>query len=372
MYGTDWPYWSSGRDSYRGGERRWGIVADCPGLSEEDKRLILAGNADRFVRYQLPDDAGRRAHALHRKSIVVAIHDHRPIAPDVPLMLAGGVTAKVYQLGVDVEIGADYQASAPVQAGWTRRTRAALDEAVRVIGADPKRLMLALTAADIRRAKREGKIAILLGVEGGKLLEGSLETLRQFHQLGLRELQLRWAVPNQLVERDTLTDFGRAVVAACQRLGVIVDLTHIPGPAFDQAVKLAEKPLIVSHGTGRELGGQRLKALADRGGVVGIHFYSSYLGQRPTVAQVLDAIAFIVRHAGADAVALGVDFFPTDGNWRDFQKAQGTTDVSWAVPNLGHLEEVTRGLVARGYLDRQIEGILGENFLRVCKDVFGR
>jgi membrane dipeptidase len=372
MYGTDWPYWSSGPDSYRGGERRWGIVGDSPSLGEEDKRLILAANAERFVRYQLPDDAGRRAHALHQKSVVAVIHDHRPIAPDVPLMLAGGVTAKVYQLGVDVDIGADYLASAPVQAGWTRRTRAALDEALSAIAADSKRLLLALTADDIRRAKREGKVAILLGVEGGKLLEGSLNTLRQFHKLGLRELQLRWAVPNQLVERDTLTDFGRAVVLECQRLGVIVDLTHIPGPAYDQAVKLAEKPLIVSHGIGRELGELRLKALADRGGVLGIHFYSSYLGQRPTVAQVIDVVDYLVRRVGTKAVGLGVDFFPTDGKWRDFQKAQGTTDVSWAVPNLGHLEEVTRGLTARGYSDGQIEGILGENFLRVCKNVFGR
>jgi membrane dipeptidase len=371
MYGTDWPYWSDGADCYRGGERRWGIIADdCPTLSEKEKQLILAGNAERFVQNQLPADGNAHARELHGKSVVVVMHDHRPVAADVPLMLAGGVTAKVYQLGVDVEIGADYLASAVRRDGWTRRTRASLDEARKAIDADPKRLLLALTAEDVRRAKREGKVAVLLGVEGGKLLEGDLDKLREFYKLGLRELQLRWAVPNQLVEKDELTDFGRAVVKECQHLGIVVDLTHIPQKAFEQVMELVTKPVIVSHGTGRELG-ERVRAVVKNKGVIGVHFYSSYLGARPTVASALDAIDDLVRRAGAETVGLGVDLFPTDGPWRDFQKAQGTTDVSWAVPDLGHLEEVTRGLVARGYADAQVEAILGGNFLRVCKEVFG-
>jgi membrane dipeptidase len=373
MYGTDWPYWSSGPDSYRGGERRWTMITgDCPGLSDAEKQMILAGNAERFVKNLLPDDSAARARTLHQRSIVTVIHDHNTIAPDVPRMLAGGVTAKVYQVGIDVNIGPNFRDAGKVRIDWKQRARTSLEQALRTIKADPKRLLLALTAADIERAKRAGKVAILLGVEGGKLLEGDLANLRLFHRLGLRELQLRWAVPNQIVERDTLTDFGRLVIKECQRLGVIVDLTHIPPKAFDQAVELAKKPLIVSHGTGRELGDARLKALRRLRGVVGIHFYSSYLGERPSVAQVLDAIDFIAARAGPETVALGVDFFPTEGKWAEFQRAQGTKDISWAVPDLSHMPEVTRGLVARGYTDKQIEGILGKNFLRICKEVFGR
>jgi membrane dipeptidase len=372
MYGTDWPYWSSGVDSYRGGERRPGIIADdAAGLSDRDKQLILASNAERFVQFKLPDDTGQRARIVHQKSTVIVIHDHRPIAADVPRMLAAGVTAKVYQLGVDVEISMDYLASAARRDGWARRTLAALEEAKTVIAADPKRLTLALTGTDIRAAKRDGKVAILLGVEGGKCLEGDLDRLRQFHKLGVRELQLRWAVPNQLVEKDELTDFGGAVVRECDKLGIIVDLTHIPQKAFDDVATLARKPFIVSHGTGRELGDKRIRAVAAYHGVIGIHFYSSYLGKRPGVIDVLDAIDYLVQRGGAGVVALGIDLFPTDGKWREFQKAQGTTDVSWAIPDLGHLEEVTRGLVARGYSDADIEAILGGNFLRVCKDVLG-
>jgi membrane dipeptidase len=213
--------------------------------------------------------------------------------------------------------------------------------------------------------------AILLGVEGGKLLEGKLEALRWFHDQGLRELQLRWAVPNPLVEQDTLTDFGRAVVRECQRLGIIVDLTHIPEKAFWQVVEVSTKPIIVSHGTGRELGPKRVKAIADSKGVIGIHFYSSYLGARPTVMKAVDAIDYLVERAGVGVVGLGVDFFPSDGKWREFQQAQGTKDIAWAIPHLGHMEEITQGLVARKYTDEQIAAILGNNFLRVCREIFG-
>jgi membrane dipeptidase len=372
MYGTDWPYWSSGPESYVVGRRRWGMIADeCPRLSRTEKEQILAANAERFVKNELPDDRGSRARRLHERAIVVVIHDHNPIAPDVIRMRRGGVTAKVYQLGVDVDPAKNFRASALQREGWAARTQAALDDARRVIAADPEHVLLALQAADIERAKREGKSAILLGVEGAKLLEGDLSNVRAFYKKGLRELQLRWAVPNQLVEKDSLTEFGRAVVEECQQLGMIVDLTHIPERAFFQAIALARRPLIVSHGTGRELGERRVRAIADRHGVVGVHFYSSYLGPRPNVLQVLDAIDTLVRLGGMGVVALGIDFFPSQGKWRDFQQAQGTQDISWAIPDLEHLPEITRGLVARGYKDDEILAILGQNFLRVCNDVLG-
>lgn len=372
MYGTDWPYWaSSGVTCYRTDARRWNLIAeDCSALAEREKQQILAENAERFARYELPDASSYRAAELHRRCAVVVIHDHRPIAADIPLAQAGGVTAKVYNLGVDIEISGNYLASAPVRDGWLEKTRLALEDARGVIDADPERLLLALNAADIERAKREAKLAILLGVEGGKLLEGEIDNLRRFYDLGLRELQLRWAVPNQLVEVDELTPFGLQVVRECQRLGIIVDLTHIPQRAFDQAVEVSQRPLIVSHGTGAELG-ERVAAIARLRGVIGIHFYSSYLGPTPCVLAVLNAVDDLVQKGGIDVVGLGVDLFPTDGAWGDFQRAQGTSDISWAVPDLSHMQEVTCGLAARGYSDEHIEAVLGGNFLRVCREALG-
>jgi len=341
-----------------------------------DRRAFLGSLGVSLVAAQgqsvaIADDADDRAAALHRESTVIVIHDHRPITPDVAIMRSGGVTCKVYQVGVDVEIGPEYLQSANRRDGWTERSFAALNEARHAIGADPDELLLALTAADVKQAKRDGKIAILLGVEGGKLLEGNLDKLHEFHKLGLRELQLRWAVPNQLVETDELTAFGMAVVRECQRLGVVVDLTHIPQRAFDQAVELAQRPMIVSHGTARELGPGRVEAIARTNGVIGIHFYSSYLGQNPGTAHALDAIDELVKAGGIETVALGVDLFPTEGAWGDFQRAQGTKNISWAIPDLGHLPAITRGLIGRGYSDDDIRAILGGSFLRVCRQVFG-
>lgn len=314
--------------------------------------------------------------ALHQRSPVIVMHDHRPIAEDLPLMRAGGVTAKVYQIGVDVEIGRDSAASAATFDGWAKRTLVSMMEAIRAVEEHKDIAMIALTAADIKRAKREGKIAILLGVEGGKLLEGELLLLEAFHRLGLRELQLTWAYPNQLAQQGRLTSFGKEVVAECARLGLIVDVTHIPEEAFYDVMALTRRPVIVSHGAAKavrtDLADGRIKAIAQTGGVIGIHFYSAYLGTPPTLGAFCDHVGYIAELVGIDHVGLGVDFFPTTGPWRDFQIAQGTTDISWAIPDLGAMPLVTEALVQRGFKDGDIEKVLGLNFLRVCREVFGQ
>ena len=325
-----------------------------------------------------------RARAIHRDHVVIVTHDHNPIDTDVPKMLAGGVTGKCYQIGADVEIGADCLAMAAKRGGWAGKAMQALDDAERTIKADPKRLLLATTAADFLRAKREGKIAILFGVEGAKLLEGKLELLDQFHARGLRELQLTWAVPNQVVERsgktgDGLTDFGKAVIRRCNELGIIVCLTHIPFPAFHEAIAVAARPPILSHDAFAHnglsgVGAAELKALASRRGLIGIHFYSTYLGPAPCPERVVDQINRIADVAGIDTVALGCDFFPTNDPWAELQHAQGTQDqdIVWAVRDISQIRQVTEALLARHYSEPDIIKILSGNYLRVCMEVFGR
>ena len=125
--------------------------------------------------------------------------------------------------------------------------------------------------------------------QGGMLLEGKLELLKTFYDRGLRELQLCWSVSNQIVEEKDLTAFGRQVVRECDRLGIIVSLTHIPEPAFFQVIEMAQKPPIVCHGTASipgweisDLSDRKLKALASRGGVLGIHFYRTFHPKLPS------------------------------------------------------------------------------------------
>ena len=180
------------------------------------------------------------ADRIHKSAVVVVDHDHRPIGPDIPLMRAGGVTAKVYQVTLDVDVEAGYEASSGRTENWLHLATCQMEAALREIDAHARECLLARTAADIHRAKADGLIAILLGSEGTRWLEQSLEPLRLFYRMGLRELQLTWAFPNPVVPNGRLSPFGREVVCESERLGILVDLTHIPRNAFDDVIVLGD------------------------------------------------------------------------------------------------------------------------------------
>ena len=341
---------------------------------------------------QLSEEEVRRAISLHEQSIIILMHDHLPIADDITKMRTGGVTAKVYNLICDVEISRNFRATANQYEGWAKR---ALDEVNRSITEieSNDNVLLALTAEDIEKAKREGKIAILFGSEGGKLLEGELSLqkatddfvlpLRNFYRLGLRELQLTWAFENQLANSKGLTDFGKDVVKEMNRLGIIIDLTHIPKRAFDDVLALTKHPVIISHCAAKavsaDLSDEQIRAIAQNGGVLGLHFYSTYMAKRLAngtvakdigVSDLVDHIDYIANLVGIDHVGLGADFFPTYGEWAEFQKAQGTYNIKWVIEDKSAMPDVTRELVFRGYSDSEIRKILGLNFLRICHIVF--
>ena len=172
-----------------------------------------------------------------------------------------------------------------------------------------------------------------------------------------------------------LSSFGREVLAECERLGIVVDLTHIPREAFFEAVELARNPLIVSHGSARavttDLDDDKIRAIASTGGALGIHFYTTYLGPEPSPEDVVKQADHIAELVGIDHIALGVDFFPTDGAWRELQIAQGTTDLRWAVEDMSQMARITCCLLDHGYSEEDVRKILGLNFLRICQEVFG-
>lgn len=315
------------------------------------------------------------ADQIHRRAVVVVDHDHRPIGPDLPLMLAGGVTAKVYQVTLDVDLVTGFKASRTRTEGWLRLATQGMEDALREIETHSDLCLLARSAGDVLRAKQEGLVAILLGAEGGRWLEESLDPLRLFHRLGLRELQLTWAFPNPLVPDGCLSPFGKEVVAECERLGILVDVTHIQEQAFHDVIGVARKPVIVSHGSARsvtvDLSDDHIRALASTGGLLGIHFYTTYLGPTPTPEGVVRQIDHVAQLVGIDHVALGVDFFPTDGVWYDLQVSQGAKDLRWAVKDMAGMPQITNALVEGGYSEMDIHKVLGGNFLRVCREVFG-
>jgi membrane dipeptidase len=384
-------------------------------------------------------DAALRARAerLHRQSIVIDTHNDitsplneqgfdlgmrgdDPTAKikthtDLRRMKAGGLGAEFFAIYVDKE----FVKKTPAEGGGAaRRALDVIDVVNEQIRRHPETLEAASTAADIRRIVRSGKIAALMGIEGGHAIEDSLRALRMFYKLGVRYMTLThvntndWAdaegdINNASVRHHNgLTDFGREVVREMNRAGMMVDISHVADKTFYDVMAATRAPVIASHSSARAIANHprnmsddMLKALAKNGGVVMVNFYDGFLDPRKAdlalkerayenemrakypgdakrsqeeidkwraandpgktpLSVLMDHIDHIVKVAGVDHVGLGSDFdgVPFDG------LPVGMEDIS-KLPN------ITYELLKRGYSETNIKKILGENLLRVMSQV---
>jgi membrane dipeptidase len=245
----------------------------------------------------------------------------------------------------------------------------------------PKYLQPCSTAEQVRRATASGKIAALLGIEGGAAINNDLDLLPYYRQQGVRYMTLTWrgnlawagssqAHESRAPNREMgLTDFGRQVVHEMNRLGIIVDLSHVSDQTFYDAIAISNKPVIVSHSNCRALAphprnvtDDMLRRLAANGGVIGVNFSRDFLktaeqkqdGGTPDIKTVADEVDHMVKIAGIDHVGMGTDF---DG---------GITPAS-GLKNAAATPKLWVALRMRGYSDEDIRKIAGENFLRVLK-----
>jgi membrane dipeptidase len=288
----------------------------------------------------------------------------------------------------------------------------------------PDRMMMAFSVADIQRAHKEKKLAALMGMEGGHPIENDIRLLRDFYRLGVRYMTLTWSNTNEWADssgdindpkvehHNGLTDFGKQVVLEMNRIGMMVDISHVADKTFYDAVAVSKAPVIASHSSARALTNaprnmtdDMLKALAKNNGVVMVNFFSgfddenfrqaaeatakerdaaleAFLAQhktdgkpvpyaeydrlerewmakipRPPLKSLIDHIDHIAKVAGIDHVGLGSDF---DG-------------VSGAIPtgidSAADLPRITQALLDRGYSADDIHKVLGGNLLRVFTDV---
>lgn len=318
--------------------------------------------------------------ALHERSFVVDAHcdtvlrlaKGESLTPetgepkghvDIPRLRAGGVDLQVFALWVDHD---RHTLHAP------QRALTLLDAMWREIEAHPDVLVPILQASDVARAKSEEKIGVLLSIEDGAALGGSLAALRMFYRLGVRALGLTWNGRNELADGagseesgGGLTKFGQDVVREMERLGMIVDVSHITEPGFWDVVKSTQKPFIASHSNARalcdhprNLTDDQIKALADRGGVMGMNFFSDFVRSEgpTTITDMVDHIEHIAQLVGPEHIGIGSDY---DGISRT---PVGLEDVS-TLPRL------TDALLQRGFEDDAIVGILGANFKRVFETI---
>lgn len=239
--------------------------------------------------------------------------------------------------------------------------------------------VLATTAAEIEAAHKQGKIAALIGIEGGHAIQDNLDKLREFYGRGVRYMTLthtntnNWADSSgdindaSVTHHNGLTDFGKDVVREMNRLGMMVDISHVSDKTFADALAVSSAPIIASHSSCRALANaprnmtdQMIVELAKKGGVVQVNFYCNFLTNskppRATIDDVVAHIDHIRKIAGINAIGIGSDFDGIDC------APVGLEDVS-QFPNL------TRKLLEAGYSAEDIRKIYGGNLLRVMRAV---
>lgn len=228
-----------------------------------------------------------------------------------------------------------------------------------------------LTSEDIRKAREENKIAVLISVEGGHSIENSLTKLNTLYKLGARSMTLThgctldWADSATDVEKHGgLTDFGRDVVREMNDLGMVVDISHVSPNTMQDVLEVTTAPVIASHSSAyavyshaRNVPDDVLTLIAANNGVVMVNFYASYLSLfGADVDTLLNHIDHIVNVAGIDHVGLGSDY-------------DGVPKLPKQLEDVSTYPYITQGLMNRGYKDEEIKKILGENFMRVFSKV---
>jgi membrane dipeptidase len=366
-----------------------------------------------------------QAKDLHAKSIVIDTHDdttqrlldpnfdfavrHTDGSVDIPRMREGGLDAIFFSIWIPGTVTGQPAVD---------RALAQIEAVRRTVAAHPGDLVLCITADDIRRAKAAHKIAALMGVEGGHMINDDLATLDKFFGLGIRYMTLthtnntNWADSSgEKPAHDGLTPFGKQVIAEMNKLGMMVDISHVSDKTFYDVLAASQAPVIASHSScraictaPRNMTDQMIKDLAAHGGVIQINYHIGFLSQEysdankahPEYGKEIDAetkkrcgtneacqlieadklvreyvaagklprvewtkiiehIDHAVKLVGADHVGLGSDF---DG-----------ADMPYGMDDVSKLPEITNALLAKGYSPADVQKILGGNTLRLMQDV---
>jgi len=242
---------------------------------------------------------------------------------------------------------------------------------------------------DIEKARHEGKIALLITMEGAEPLGTDLNLLRVFYELGVRSIGLTHARSNAAghgaifassgSSREGLTEFGRDLVRECEALGVIVDLAHINPAGFKDILSITTKPPIVSHTNARcyydierNISDEQIKLIGEQHGVIGINsVLVSREKDESTLDRYIDHIEHVANLIGIDGVAIGFDFFEfiysqwTESAKKELAEKLTTPHFISGLRNHSDAGNLTRKLIERGFSDEEIEKILRRNWLRI-------
>jgi len=340
-------------------------------------------------------------------------NDHGHISLDKAK--AGNLGAEFFSIWVEPETN---------QGHFARHTLDLIDSVYEQATRHSDRMIMAFSVADIERAHHEHKLAALMGIEGGHSIENDIHLLRDYYRLGVRYMTLSWSNTNEFADssgdidkagvahHNGLTDGGKQIVLEMNRLGMLVDISHVADKTFWDTIAVTKAPVIASHSSARALTNaprnmtdDMLRAVAKNGGVVDVNFYSAFVDEnyrkaneaqakerdnaradyvkklgaegktptyidldrldrewtakipRPPLSSLIDHIDHIAKVAGVDHVGLGSDF---DG-------VSGATPQG--IDSAADLPKITQALLDRGYSASDIRKILGGNVLRVFTEV---
>jgi membrane dipeptidase len=374
------------------------------------------------------------AQSIHQSALIIDTHADTPqrfldenfdIAQNAPAdqghidlgkIKQGNLGAEFFSIWVEPEFKGHY----------ATRAMDLIDSVYQQASRHPDRITMAFTADEIVRAHEQHKFAALMGIEGGHAIENDMRLLRDFYRVGVRYMTLTWSNTNDWADssgdvqdpnikhHNGMTDFGKDVVREMNRLGMIVDVSHVSDATFYQALLVSQAPVIASHSSSRELTNHprnmtddMLRALRNNGGVVMVNFNSAFIDEdyrkassdpekirqrdaeveafkkahahadgspvtyneyaplskkwaaqfpRPPLKSLIDHLDHIAKVAGIDHVGLGSDF-------------DGVTSLPAGIDSVADLPKITDALLQRGYTREQIHKILGGNFLRVMREV---
>ncbi|QQS41525.1 MAG: dipeptidase [Acidobacteriota bacterium] len=325
-----------------------------------------------------------------------------PFHTDFARLKAGNITGVFFSIYVSAEYA--------TTGGSMERAMNLIDTVYREAEKYPGKMMMATSVADIRKAKREGKVAALMGIEGGHAIEDSLYALRNFYRLGVRYITLTHNNTNNWADaccdkkpHGGLSDFGKDVIREMNRLGMLVDLSHVSDDTMRDVFEVSTAPVIYSHSSARKfsdhprnVSDEILRLLAKNGGVIMINFYPGFLDQRnldedaarakkfekeiaainerfkddpvrlneevrklyeanpiyfPPYTRIVDHIDHVRDVAGIDVIGIGSDY---DG-------------VPWLPEGMNGAEDhvlITYEMLRRGYSEADVLKVLGGNFMR--------
>src|SRR5580692_229498 len=395
--------------------------------------LLIIGSTLAFVQAKEASVVSPQALAIHNSAIVIDTHADTPqrflddnfdISSTEPKDFghisldkarAGNLGAEFFSIWVEPETN---------QGHFAQHTLDLIDSVFEQAARHPDRMTMAFSVDDIERAHQQKKLAAFMGIEGGHSIENDIHLLRDFYRLGVRYMTLSWSNTNEWADssgdiddpkvqhHNGLTDFGKQVVLEMNRLGMMVDISHVADKTFWDAIATTNAPVIASHSSARALCNaprnmtdDMLRAVAKNGGVVDVNFYSAFVDEdywnavlaqqkeqeaatrayleklkvegkqvtyadedritrewmakipRPPFTVLIDHIDHIAKVAGVDHVGLGSDF---DG-------VSGATPLG--MDSAADLPKITQALLDRGYSAEDIRKILGGNVMRIFQEV---